>query len=319
MGAPKNSYEILGLAPGASPDEVKDAYIELAKVWRPNLFLDDDLLRRIAEEKMAEIDAAYDALEALFRSNGYGPSMQERKNASKSGHPQSIVCDGPGCGGAIGVNGRCELCGKPSASGEPGYAIYCPSCGARNYLKTKKNYNRGICAHCGLPLRDPLKFTRTTSRKMAYLVLLAVLTACVWSFFFSSEEGNSPPKKHPVSIVPPQAAPSNDAPEAKDEPCEPPAPKISEQQQEAPSPVVSDPSQATPLAGDAPSVPGSGDSSKENTYQAAEARPDSIEEKSNERYEELIDHVLRQKAMDSQKPARDISEIPLKDSIVERK
>ena len=66
MGGPNDSYEILERAPGASPEEVKDAYIESAKVWHPNLFLDDDLVRRIAEEKMAEIDAAYDTLKAFF-------------------------------------------------------------------------------------------------------------------------------------------------------------------------------------------------------------------------------------------------------------
>jgi hypothetical protein len=319
MGGPKDSYEILGLAPGASPKEVKDAYMELAKVWRPDLLLDNDLLRRIAEEKMGEIDAAYYALKAFFRSNGYRRTMRERKNASKGSAQQSMVCSSPRCAGAIGANGRCELCGKPSASGELGYAIYCPSCGARNYLKAKKDYNRGICVQCGSPFRASLKSNPATSRTMAYLVLLAVLTACVWFFFFSSEDGNSPPKKYPVSIVLPQPVLSNNASETKDEQDEPQAPIISEQQQEAPSPVVSAPPQAIPLDGAAPAEARSRDGSKTNAYQAGEVRPDSAKEKSNERYEELIDRVLRQKSMDSQKAARDLSQIPLKNPIVEHK
>ena len=241
MRGPKDSYEILGLAPGASPAEVKEAYTKLAKVWCPDLVLNDEVLRRIAKQKMREIDAAYFALKAFFRSNGYRRSMPERKNASKANARQSLVCSSPGCAGAIGANGRCELCGKPSASGEMGYAIYCPSCGARNYLKAKKDYNRAICVQCGVPFRAPLESNPATSRKMAYLVLLAVLTACVWFFFFSSEDGNSPPRRYPMSIVLPQPVLSNNASETKDEQDEPQTPIISEQRQGAPSPVVTAP------------------------------------------------------------------------------
>lgn len=310
MGEPKNSFEILGLAPGASPEEVNEAYIELARVWRPNIFLDDDMLRRIAEEKMMEIDAAYDALKVFFRSNGYGRSMPERKSGSKGLAPENMVCESPGCAGTIGANGICELCGKPSATVELRYAIFCPSCGARNYLKAKKDFYRGICAECGVLFRAPLKSNSTTSRKMAYLVLLAVLTACVWFFFFSSEDGKSPPIKHPVSIAPPQPAVSNNASEPKDEPGEPPAPIISQQQ--APLPVVSAPPQTIPPDGGG-AVPGSGDGSKKNTNEAGEVRADSARGKSNERYEELIDHVLRQRSMDAQKATRDLPDIPLRE------
>ncbi len=317
MSGPKDSYEILGLAPGASPEEVKDAYIELVKVWRPDLLLDDDLLRRLAEQKMVEIDAAYDTLKVFFRSNGYRRLTPERQNASKGRAQQSMVCGSPGCAGVIGVNGECELCGKPLASGELRCAIYCPSCGARNYLKTKKDYNRGICAQCGVPFRAPLQSHPAASRKMAYLVLLAVLTACVWLFFFSSEEENSPPKKHPVSIVLPLPAPSNNTSEIKDEPPEPHAAVISGQQEEAPSPVVSAPPQAIPPGAGVPAVAGSSDGSKNNAYQAGEVWPDSAKEKSNERYGELIDRVLRQKSMDSQKASGDLSEVPPGNSIVE--
>jgi hypothetical protein len=268
MGEPKDSFEILGLAPNASPEEVKDAYIELARVWRPNIFLDDELLRPIAEQKMVEIDEAYDKLKSFFRSNGYGRSMPERKNASKSSAPERMVCESPGCAGTIGANGECELCGRPSAR-EVRYAIYCPSCGTRNYLKAKKDYHRGICFQCGVPFRAPLEFNPATSRKMSYLVLLAVLTACAWFFFFSSENGNSPPQKHPVSIVPPQQALSNNVPETKDEP-EPPALITDEQQQEAPSSVVSAPLQASPPDGGVPAVSGSGDDSEKSTYEGGD-------------------------------------------------
>ncbi len=310
MGEPKDSYKIMGLSPGASPEEVKDSYIELVKVWHPNLFLEDDLLRRIAEEKMVEIDAAYDALKVFFRSAGYGRSRPEGRIASRGVVPERMVCDSPGCAGAIGANGRCELCGKASVSGELRYEIFCPACGTRNYLRARKDYNRGICFQCGVPFLSPIKLNRITSRKTAYLVFLAVLAVFAWYFFFSTEDGTSPPKKHPVSMSLPQRVLSKDVPETKDERGEPPAPILSEQKAETASPVLPGPAQATPS--DAPAVPDSVEGPEENTSQAGNVSPDAGKEKSNERYQELIDHVLRQKSMDSQTPARDLSEIPLK-------
>jgi len=135
------------------------------------------------------------------------------------------------------------------------------------------------------------------------------LAACVWYFFFSTEDGTSPPKKHPVSMSLPQRVLSNDVAERKDEQNEPPAPIVSGQKAETASPVVSAPPQEIPP--DVP-VPDSVGSPKENSSQAGNVSPDAGKEKSNERYQELIDHVLRQKSTDSQTPARDLSEIPLK-------
>jgi hypothetical protein len=51
-------FSVLGVAPGASPDEVAAAYRELAKAWHP------DRRGEAGEERMAEINVAYELLRA---------------------------------------------------------------------------------------------------------------------------------------------------------------------------------------------------------------------------------------------------------------
>ena len=57
-------YELLGVAPGASAQELKAAHRDLAKVWHPDRFSHDPRLQRKAQEKLKEINEAYDQLKA---------------------------------------------------------------------------------------------------------------------------------------------------------------------------------------------------------------------------------------------------------------
>lgn len=58
----KRYYELLGVAPGASAQELKEAYRDLAKVWHPDRFSHDPRLQQKAQEKLKEINEAYDRL-----------------------------------------------------------------------------------------------------------------------------------------------------------------------------------------------------------------------------------------------------------------
>ncbi len=57
-------YELLGVAPGASVQELKAAHRDLAKVWHPDRFSHDPRLQQKAQEKLKEINEAYDQLKA---------------------------------------------------------------------------------------------------------------------------------------------------------------------------------------------------------------------------------------------------------------
>ena len=56
-------YQILDLEPGASPEEVKQAYRDMVKVWHPDRFGSDERLRAKAEGMQKEINLAFEQLE----------------------------------------------------------------------------------------------------------------------------------------------------------------------------------------------------------------------------------------------------------------
>ncbi|HWT00630.1 MAG TPA: DnaJ domain-containing protein [Pyrinomonadaceae bacterium] len=55
-------YELLGVRPGASVQELKTAHRDMAKVWHPDRFAHDPRLQQKAQEKLKEINEAYDQL-----------------------------------------------------------------------------------------------------------------------------------------------------------------------------------------------------------------------------------------------------------------
>jgi len=63
-------YRVLELEPGVTLDEVKRSYRELVKVWHPDRFTGDAKLHQKAEEKLKQINRAYEVLEEVFLNGG---------------------------------------------------------------------------------------------------------------------------------------------------------------------------------------------------------------------------------------------------------
>lgn len=73
------AYEVLGVKPGVSDRELKAAHRDLAKVWHPDRFLNDPRLQEKAQEKLKEINAAY---EQLLSRHTFRPARPQRKTAN---------------------------------------------------------------------------------------------------------------------------------------------------------------------------------------------------------------------------------------------
>ena len=56
-----NPYEVLGVSPNATQEEIRAAYIKLVKKYHPDRY-QDSALKKQAEDRMKRINAAYDML-----------------------------------------------------------------------------------------------------------------------------------------------------------------------------------------------------------------------------------------------------------------
>ena len=69
----RDPYQVLGVSPTASDDEIKKAYRDLARKYHPDNFAGDATSAELANEKMQEVNEAYEQI------------MRERKTGKRGG------------------------------------------------------------------------------------------------------------------------------------------------------------------------------------------------------------------------------------------
>ena len=85
----KDPYKVLGVPPDASDDEIKKAYRALARKYHPDNYNGSDLAD-LAEEKMKEVNEAYDAVKKM-RETGQSYSGQSSSFSSSGGYSGGLA------------------------------------------------------------------------------------------------------------------------------------------------------------------------------------------------------------------------------------
>lgn len=77
-------YKILGVPRDASDDDIKSAYRALARKYHPDNFAGNETARAMAEEKMKEINEAYDSIQSSRKrgSTSYGGTGRTSSDSS---------------------------------------------------------------------------------------------------------------------------------------------------------------------------------------------------------------------------------------------
>ena len=84
-----NPYEVLGVSPNASNDEVKKAYRDLSRKYHPDSYANNPLAD-LAEEKFKEVQEAYDQIMKQRENGGYSYQSGGNQYSSTGGNQETV-------------------------------------------------------------------------------------------------------------------------------------------------------------------------------------------------------------------------------------
>jgi curved DNA-binding protein CbpA len=76
----KRYFEILELHPGASMDELNQAYKDLVNIWHPDRFSHNPRLKDKAEKKLKEVNQAYETVRSFLSSKSGQDSDTDKRS-----------------------------------------------------------------------------------------------------------------------------------------------------------------------------------------------------------------------------------------------
>lgn len=79
----KDPYKVLGVSPNATDDQIKEAYRKLARKYHPDKYTDSDM-KDLAEEKMKEVNSAYEEIQQMRAGGGSSRSGSYSSNNNSS-------------------------------------------------------------------------------------------------------------------------------------------------------------------------------------------------------------------------------------------
>ncbi len=126
----KKSFEILELDPNASVDEAKQAYKDIVNVWHPDRFSHNSRLKEKAEEKLKEVNVAYETVNSFLSSKkGLRPRPDQAPQAKTATSERTEAKTKPDSeSGHQNFQGEARAEDKTEAVAETGTRIFLEVC-----------------------------------------------------------------------------------------------------------------------------------------------------------------------------------------------
>jgi hypothetical protein len=151
MNSVADALQILGLEPGASEAEIREAYRDLCAIWHPDKHHGNERRRKKAEEMMKRINLAFEFL----RDRGW------QTKTKPGSHEATANPEGEDSAGSTsehpyepGPAPRCPYCDHVLFERR----AHCPTCGHAllfAHLKMTAEHRAGQCYQCWLRSRHP--------------------------------------------------------------------------------------------------------------------------------------------------------------------